>query len=44
MLQQAGLADEVVAAGYLHDMLEDCGYTRDQLAEEVGNERVADLV
>jgi (p)ppGpp synthase/HD superfamily hydrolase len=44
MLQEAGLADEVVAAGYLHDMLEDCGYTRDQLAEEIGNERVTDLV
>ena len=44
MLQEAGLTDEVVAAGYLHDMLEDCGYTRDQLAEEISNEPVADLV
>jgi len=34
----------VVAAGYLHDMIEDCGYTQEQLAEETGNPRVAELV
>jgi (p)ppGpp synthase/HD superfamily hydrolase len=44
MLQDAGLADQVVAAGFLHDLIEDCGYTRDQIAAETGNDYVADLV
>jgi len=44
MLQDAGLSDEVVAAGFLHDVIEDCRYTRDQIAQEIGDERVADLV
>jgi len=30
ILQEGGLPDEVVAAGYLHDTLEDCGYTQQQ--------------
>lgn len=44
MLQDANMESEVVAAGYLHDMIEDCGYTQGQLAEETGNQRVAELV
>lgn len=44
LLKDAGLSDEVVAAGFLHDMIEDCGYTKAQLADELGNSRVADLV
>jgi len=44
MLQDARMNNEVVAAGYLHDMIEDCGYTQEQLAEETGNPRVAELV
>jgi (p)ppGpp synthase/HD superfamily hydrolase len=35
--------DEVVAAGALHDVIEDCGVTREQLATAFGA-RVADLV
>ncbi len=44
MLQEAGLNPETVAAGYLHDIIEDCGHTRRQLAREIGNDRVARLV
>ena len=44
MLQDAGLDAETVAAGYLHDILEDCDYTQEQLAAEFGNARVAELV
>ena len=44
MLQDADMEGDVVAAGYLHDMIEDCGYTQEQLAEETGNPRVAELV
>ena len=44
MLQDARMNREVVAAGYLHDMIEDCGYTQEQLAEETGDPRVAELV
>lgn len=43
-LQQACQPDEVVAAGYLHDTIEDCGFTRDALAEAIGSEEVANLV
>jgi (p)ppGpp synthase/HD superfamily hydrolase len=35
--------DEVLAAGALHDVVEDCGVTHDQLASLFGD-RVADLV
>ena len=35
ILKDAGMPDEVVAAGFLHDMIEDCGYTRDRLAENL---------
>jgi len=44
MRQDADMEGDVVAAGYLHDMIEDCGYTQEQLAEETGNPRVAELV
>lgn len=44
MLQDAGLDPETVAAGYLHDIIEDCGYTQDQLAKELGNAQVAAIV
>lgn len=44
MLQDAGLDHETVAAGYLHDIIEDCGYTRKRLAREIGSERIAELV
>jgi (p)ppGpp synthase/HD superfamily hydrolase len=38
-----GADAELVAAGWLHDTIEDTGTTREQLAEEFGA-RVADLV
>lgn len=44
MLQDTGLDAETVAAGYLHDVIEDCGYTQDQLAKEIGNARVAEII
>lgn len=44
MLQDAGLDAKTVAAGYLHDVIEDCGYTQDQLANEIGNAQVAEIV
>ena len=44
LLQDAGLDPDTVAAGYLHDTLEDCGYTQEQLAQELGNSRVAEIV
>ena len=43
-LKAAGMPDEVIAAGYLHDILEDCDYTRDLLANELGSQVVADMV
>lgn len=44
MLEESGLAPELVAAGFLHDIMEDCGYTRARLRIEIGNTEVADLV
>lgn len=44
MLQDAGLDAETVAAGYLHDIIEDCGYTQEQLAHEIGSANVAEIV
>lgn len=44
MLQDAGLNSETVAAGFLHDIIEDCGYSQEQLAEEIGNPHVAEIV
>ncbi|HWI64932.1 MAG TPA: HD domain-containing protein, partial [Symbiobacteriaceae bacterium] len=43
LLAQAGCRPEVVAAGLLHDTIEDCGVTASQLASEFGAE-VADIV
>jgi (p)ppGpp synthase/HD superfamily hydrolase len=44
MLSDAGCSHEVIAAGYLHDVIEDCGYTGNQLEEEIGSSHVRDLV
>ena len=44
MLQDAGYAAPVVAAGYLHDVIEDCDYTKEMLAAEIGNVDVVGLV
>ena len=44
MLQDAGFDPETVSAGFLHDIIEDCGYSQEQLAEEIGNTRVAEIV
>lgn len=44
MLRDAGYGPAVVAAGFLHDLVEDCDYTVAQLSEAIGNSRVADLV
>ena len=44
MLSEAGCSHELVAAGYLHDIIEDCGYTGDKLEQEIGNKRVRELV
>jgi (p)ppGpp synthase/HD superfamily hydrolase len=44
MLSDAGCDRELVAAGYLHDVLEDCGYTEERLELEIGNKRVVMLV
>lgn len=43
ILSRHGFAEEVVAAGALHDVLEDCGVTHAELAAKFGV-RVADLV
>jgi len=44
MLREAGMSEEVVAAGFLHDLIEDCDWTAGELALETGSERVAELV
>ncbi|MEX1376621.1 MAG: bifunctional (p)ppGpp synthetase/guanosine-3',5'-bis(diphosphate) 3'-pyrophosphohydrolase [Eubacteriales bacterium] len=43
ILMDLGLDDETVAAGYLHDVVEDCGYTYEDIAKEF-NDKIADLV
>lgn len=43
ILSRHGFRDEVVAAGALHDVIEDCGVTYDELASKFGA-AVADLV
>jgi (p)ppGpp synthase/HD superfamily hydrolase len=43
ILSRHGFAEEVVAAGGLHDVMEDCGIGYDELAQRFGA-RVADLV
>ncbi len=45
MLQDAGLDEETVAAGYLHDMIEDCeGWDKAKLAKKIDNDTVVKLV
>ncbi|MCB1802441.1 MAG: bifunctional (p)ppGpp synthetase/guanosine-3',5'-bis(diphosphate) 3'-pyrophosphohydrolase [Gammaproteobacteria bacterium] len=43
-LQAAGMPDEDIAAGFLHDVIEDCDYERDSLTAAIGNAEVADPV
>jgi (p)ppGpp synthase/HD superfamily hydrolase len=43
ILSRHGFAEEIVAAGALHDVLEDCGVSHDELVTKFGA-RVADLV
>lgn len=43
ILARHGFADEVIAAGALHDVIEDCGVAYEDLAATFGR-RVADLV
>lgn len=44
MLQEAGLDNQTVAAGFLHDIIEDCDYSQTRLAQEIGNSEVAEIV
>lgn len=43
LLMAAGADDETIAAGILHDVIEDCGISKDELAVAT-TEQVADLV
>ena len=43
ILAELEMDDATIAAGLLHDVVEDCGVTRDQLAHDFGAE-IADLV
>jgi (p)ppGpp synthase/HD superfamily hydrolase len=43
ILSRHGFPEDVVAAGALHDVMEDCGVTYDELARRFGD-RVAELV
>lgn len=43
MLERAGCDDETIAAGVLHDVMEDCGATQDEIAN-ITTPRVAELV
>ncbi|RUQ32152.1 MAG: bifunctional (p)ppGpp synthetase/guanosine-3',5'-bis(diphosphate) 3'-pyrophosphohydrolase [Candidatus Competibacteraceae bacterium] len=45
LLLDCGLHDdELIAAAFLHDIIEDCGYSEAALVEQLGNRRVAALV
>ncbi len=45
LLMESGVCDpEPIAAAYLHDIIEDCGYDETTLAAAIGNARVAALV
>lgn len=45
LLMDCGVRDdELIAAAFLHDVIEDCDYDETALAEAVGNRRVAALV
>lgn len=43
ILKSAGFSDDVVVAGILHDVIEDCGVTMDELTELFG-EKVSSIV
>lgn len=43
LLMRAGADDETIAAGFLHDVIEDCGVTKDEIAVSM-TPRVAALV
>ncbi|MBK8182539.1 MAG: bifunctional (p)ppGpp synthetase/guanosine-3',5'-bis(diphosphate) 3'-pyrophosphohydrolase [Candidatus Competibacteraceae bacterium] len=45
LLTDSGIRDEeLIAAAFLHDIIEDCGYNAQSLAEAIANQRVAYLV
>ncbi|HRD65847.1 MAG TPA: HD domain-containing protein [Candidatus Competibacter sp.] len=45
LLNDGGVRDdELIAAAFLHDIVEDCGYDERSLADALGNARVAALV
>lgn len=44
LLQEAKQPADVVAAGFLHDIIEDCAYTESQLAAAIENTQVATWV
>ena len=43
LLQRAGYSDEIIAAGILHDVIEDCGVTKEEIAAAFSPE-IAELV
>ncbi len=43
ILMELGLDDETIAAGYLHDVVEDCEYTYEDIEREF-NGKIANLV
>lgn len=43
LLSRSGFGDQIIAAGVLHDVVEDCGVTLDELAKLFGD-KVAELV
>lgn len=45
LLMESGIDDdELIAAAFLHDIIEDCGYDETALAAAIGNQRVAQRV
>ena len=44
MFSDASCSHELIAAGYLHDVIKDCKYTGDQLKEAIDNRQVRELV
>ena len=44
LLDSGSRDDELIAAAFLHDIIEDCGYDEGRLAQAIGNRRVAALV
>lgn len=43
LLQRAGYSDEIIAAGILHDVIEDCGVTKEEVAANF-TPQIAELV